>query len=375
MKQIAFLLALAPAFVLAADKPLIELKTSEETFVGKDLAHNGRQLWLMQRDGQLTQIDFKDVKSFRQVKPSFESYSAMEMKRELQEEFGREFQITGTTHYLICAAPGQGKAYGELFEQLYRDCYVHFSTRQYRMDKTTVPLVAIVFPTHKQFAAYARSEGIRNLTGLAGYYQPRTHRIAIFDPGTETASIERTQVSPFDQTPGSLDLFARASSIESGLKDTIIHEATHQVAFHFGLHSRIGETPKWTVEGLATVFENAESRQGYKPSAAIERVNRERYVWFQSYSKRRSPGTLESFLKSDALFQTLALDAYSEAWALTFFLMETRAAQHAKYLKRVADRDPLTRYSPEQRLADFKVEFGSDLAAFERQYLEFISKL
>src|SRR5262245_20690259 len=40
------------------------------------------------------------------------------------------------------------------------------------------------------------------------------------------------------------------ASTEAGLKDTMIHEATHQVAFNTGLHSRLGCNPKWVVEGL-----------------------------------------------------------------------------------------------------------------------------
>ena len=33
------------------------------------------------------------------------------------------------------------------------------------------------------------------------------------------------------------------------LHSTIVHETTHQVAFNTGLHSRIGQTPKWVIEG------------------------------------------------------------------------------------------------------------------------------
>src|SRR5204863_7870023 len=109
-------------------------------------------------------------------------------------------------------------------------------------------------------------------------------------------------------------------SFEGSLKDTMIHEATHQVAFNTGLHSRVGENPKWVVEGLATVFEAPGIRSSGAGPAVKNRINRERFIWFGNYAKaRRKPKSLEAFLSSDDLFKSAVLDAYSEAWAFSFF--------------------------------------------------------
>jgi hypothetical protein len=75
------------------------------------------------------------------------------------------------------------------------------------------------------------------------------------------------------------------------------------------------------------------------------------------------------------MFQTAALDAYAQAWALSFYLIETRSSKYAGYLKNIASRDPLKAYPKEERLSDFKNAFGSDLNMLEADFLRFISRL
>jgi len=35
---------------------------------------------------------------------------------------------------------------------------------------------------------------------------------------------------------------------------TIVHEATHQIAFNCGLHTRLSDCPVWFSEGIAMYF-------------------------------------------------------------------------------------------------------------------------
>ena len=77
----------------------------------------------------------------------------------------------------------------------------------------------------------------------------------------------------------------------------------------------------------------------------------------------------------DKLFESSILDAYSQAWALSYFLIETRPAKYVKYLKRIAQRDPLKSYPPEERLSDFKSAFGDDLEKLETSMLRYTKKL
>ena len=355
-----------------AATPLLKIQTKNETYIGKEIVHNEDYCWLLERDGKMKSFPFKAVTGFKRMANNFKPYSAAEIRSHLRLELGKEFEITGTTHYLVCAAPGYGKKYGKLFEQLYREMYVYFSTRGFQIEPLEFPLVAIIFPDHTQFVKYANADGITNTRGLAGYYQIKTNRIALFDPATS----RQTAATEF---PGSFDRssFARADT-SSSLRDTIIHEATHQVAFNLGLHSRLAETPRWIVEGLAMVFEHPEARSASKTGAASSRINRERFVWFGNYVKqRRYNYSLEKFIASDRLFQTQTLDAYSEAWALSFFLMETRSSEYARYLKRMAGRPLLGKYTAAQRLNDFHDSFGTrnKMKMFEAEYLRFIDQL
>jgi hypothetical protein len=173
---------------------------------------------------------------------------------------------------------------------------------------------------------------------------------------------------PFDREGA---VFAFDSSAES----TMVHEATHQVAYNLGLHSRIGSPPRWLVEGLAMVFETPGQRDRTSGGRLINRVNHERYIWFGGYRKRRPRRDLETYLRGDAPFGNAVLDAYAEAWALTFFLIETRPAQYARYLQRVNARSPFQPYEPEQRLSDFQESFGNNLDLFESHYLRFIDEV
>ena len=104
----------------------------------------------------------------------------------------------------------------------------------------------------------------------------------------------------------------RSASVD--IDGTVIHEATHQVAFNTGVHSRLASHPRWAVEGLATVFEAEGIRVRHDLTSPIDRINRERYLWFQDYaSNRRRAHSLGSFVSDDRAFEQSAMDAYSEA--------------------------------------------------------------
>jgi hypothetical protein len=77
----------------------------------------------------------------------------------------------------------------------------------------------------------------------------------------------------------------------------------------------------------------------------------------------------------DDLFEADPVAAYAEAWALSFYLCETRPQLYAKYLELTGGRDNFTEYSPAQRLSDFRSVFGQDLRLIENQYLQYMSEV
>lgn len=339
-----FLLA---ARAVAGTPALIEVQAGKHTLQGKIVANNDQLCWLMAQDGRLQRLDVSGVKNFRQISPSFRSWSPQIMRDQLRKEFGRQFEFGATRHYLVCATKeAKAKQYAEVLEDIYNSFHHYFSVRGFKLPEPEFPLVAVVFPDQAAFGQYARKDGVQSLTNLKGYYINTTNRIAAFEEENH----------------------------EGSLRDTLVHEATHQTAFNAGLHTRVGINPKWVAEGLATVFEAPGIRNSTVGSNPKTRINTERLIWFGSFSKsRRKEKSLEEFIASDAFFETSQLDAYSQAWALTFFLVETRPREYAKYLAAISARNPLQNYSSEARVADFKHAFGNEIALLEAEMLRFIA--
>lgn len=361
------ILGLVSSSAVADPPAYLELLVKDEPLRGKLVAMDKTNAWLMTREGHLHELEVKDIKSVKRLSPRFEPLSSAEVRDALRREFGKEFEVAGSEHYLVCAPPGKAKEYAQLFENIYRSFHGYFSVRGFRMTKPEFPLVAIVFPDHKTFDSYCQKDGFRAFRGLMGYYIRTTNRVALFDSGNAQAGILGEENAPGPIT----------ATIEAGLADTMVHEATHQVAYNTGLHSRLGTNPKWIVEGLATVFESSGIRDSASSRGkAFDRANKDRYVWFRNYAQsRRKPKSLAAFVSEDKPYQAAALDAYAEGWALSFYLIETRSANYARYLKTIANRDPMKDYPAEERLADFKKAFGSDLDLLEADFLRFITRL
>ena len=370
----------------AENPSFIELTSDGDDYQGKVYARDDETVWLIQRDGQLEEIEMESVTAFRKVSPQFQFYSHAEIRNALVKEFGNQFEFAGSTHYIVCGPKGQAKEYATVLEEIYRICFRYFSVRGFKIQQPKHPLIAIIFPSHKEFAEYCEDDDVAPSRGLRGYYSPDTNRIALF---AETKANDRRQSStweipiPMKRTKSLRpccrnNVFSRQSvlpSIEAGLKDTLIHEATHQVAFNFGLHQRIGDNPRWVVEGLATVFEAPGIRDSNNVTNRRDKLNLERYLRFQNYVKdRRVRGSLAAFIESDRAF-TSVLDAYAESWALTYYLTETQPRAYESYLKKIASRDPFEEYDKYDRRDDFEDAFGDDLNILEVSFLRYIASL
>ncbi len=383
-----FLLSVTTSY--AAPPALIEVQFAKDSVQGKVVAHSEKHFWLMSQDGRLRSMSTDSVHKYRQISPTFNSWSSSVLRDQLRREFSKPFSIVGTRHYVVCAVGEQkARAYAETFEELFRTFQMYISVRGFKVSEPDFPLVAIVFADFESFAKYAKGENVSVSKELKGYYLSTSNRIALYEtPGGDmtqnvplvpqanfpglpfAAAVDETNplglaLSPVGQAWG---------SFEGTLKNTLILEATHQVAFNMGLHSRIGESPKWVVEGLATVFEAPGIRNTSASTGSKMRINRERFVWFGNYCQsRRKAKSLETFLSNDDLFKTSTLDAYSEAWAFSFFLIETRPRLYAEYLKTIAARDPLRGYSAEARLADFTQTVSKEIPLLEAEFLRFIA--
>ncbi|MBC8290090.1 MAG: DUF1570 domain-containing protein [Planctomycetes bacterium] len=395
---LAILAVFATASSAQAEKTskLIELRVGTDRHQGRVLTRDSRNVLLLDRSGQITKLPLEKIKSFRTVSPQFAPLTPTMLNSALLRELGSGFQVKTTRHYVVAAGRGRAQRYVELFEGIYRAFHMHFSVRGFEIDRPEFPMVAIVFPSHASFARYAKKDAVDAKPGLMGYYMPTTNRVALFERGGDSGNASFSgglrsfggrgtprwtqpenwlkPSSPHAEFPASkpaLSILSRpVGSIQADLRDTMIHEATHQVAFNVGLHSRMRDNPQWVVEGLATAFEPDGMRDSAKGRSVKHRLNRERYVWFQNFAgKRRKDNSLADFVENDDLFKKSTLDAYSQAWALSFFLIETRPRKYATYLKRLAAG------TGEDRGKLFREVFGSNTRMLEAEMLRFFKRL
>ncbi|RLS75411.1 MAG: DUF1570 domain-containing protein [Planctomycetota bacterium] len=374
---------------------LIEIKDEFQTYTGKIIAKDSERCFLMDEFGVLTTHHISRLTSFRIVGDSFHRVSPSEFRKQLLTEFRSGYDIHVSAHYVVVGKKGKAKAYATLFEEIYRQVDSFYSIRGFETSEPEFTMVAIVFNTVDEFKEYCGRDQMLWSEDLRGYYSLKSNRVVLYDrPAKLNASTE----SPVDgdtsaastsndaltadeltlENPASnqATLAAMLNGVAGETADTIVHETTHQVGYNIGIHSRIGETPTWVIEGLATVLE-APGIRVRGSSDAADKINTVRLNWFNTeYESRRQPGDLARMVAGDEVFRNQALDAYSSAWAFTYFMTENpaRARSYIRYLRILGERDPLQHYTAEERLKDFQSAFG-DVSKIEMDFLRSIDRL
>jgi hypothetical protein len=196
---------------------------------------------------------------------------------------------------------------------------------------------------------------------VLGYYSYKSNRIAMYDL-TAGQRLNAAALSKYMRTERTVA--------------TVIHEATHQLAFNSGLHKRFADIPLWLSEGLAIYFETPDltSRKGWR---TIGKVNQVRLRQFVAYAKVRPVDSLNTLVATDDRFQKLgeARNAYAESWAFCYFLIKHHSDEFAEYLKILQAKEPLIDDNEEARLSDFVEAFGKPPQEMNRDFMRRIGKL
>ena len=382
----------------AANGPrLIEVSDGLQTWTGMVVAKSAEDCYIIDRFGRQVQVPISHLKSFQVVAENFRPASQTEFRRMLEAELGSGYEVAASKHYVVCGDRGRSRSYAALFEDIYHQVDSFYSIRGFRTSEPATPLVAVVLRNQAEFKKYCEQDQVPWTEGLRGYYLRTSNRVAMYDtpklrqtvrlmPGADLPSRDTTLIASMDSSglaPHPFgEMFAQrttglASTVSGETTDTIIHETTHQVGFNIGIHSRIGDTPAWAMEGLATVLESPGMRSRGDSGSPNDTLNPERLDWFKrEYATRRQPGDLAKLIASDDMFRTQVLDAYSAAWGITWFLTENpaRARMFAKYLRTVSERNPVEPYTPEDRLKDFQFVFG-DISRLEVDYVRAMDRL
>ncbi|MEX1042535.1 MAG: DUF1570 domain-containing protein [Pirellulaceae bacterium] len=332
----------------------IKLRYQQDELIGTAVLFSAEEVRLLGRDGQIWHLDPNHVADYAPVEPRFRPASQAEVRGQLLREYGRQFEVSGTGHYLVVHPAGQRQQWAERFEQLYRSFHQYFTARGIPTTQAEFPLVAVVMPNYASYREAAAEVGVRVSPGLVGFYSPRSNRVMMYDMTSINPALEFSEES----------------------MATLIHEATHQTAFNAGVHSRLAPQPKWLVEGLATMFEAPGVWNSREFPRQADRIVKTRLAEFQQYMQQgRQPNSLADFVAEDTAYLRRPATAYGEGWALCFYLIETRPREFAKYLQKVATRAADQPYPAEQRLADFQTAFGENPNLLESHFLRYVGQL
>ncbi len=343
------------ASVQGADRVTVRLALDGAWLEGTPVAWNAQQVLFLARNGFLFEFAPDQVGEFQEPASGFRPWSQSEMRGQLQKEFGRRFDVSGTGNYLVVHPSGERDRWASRFEELFRSFVHYFSVRGMQPAPPEFPLVAIVFHSQQEFAQYVEQTGGSAPPGILGFYSPRTNRVILYDMTSGEGDDANWYVNA----------------------ETIIHEATHQMAFNTHIHNRCAVPPRWAGEGLAMLFEAPGVWDARHHPNAQDRINVARLEMFRRYLEAgRHEGQLGQFVsQSERVFAAAPSVAYAESWALSFFLSEKEPSRYMKYLARTAQREPLTEYSPAEQLREFTDVFGTDLKMLEARFLRFIRQL
>ncbi len=374
--HLLLLIALAvPGTSYALDHVVMRRDTRDHYLSGQKVvtAEDGGIL-LMARDGTLWAIEPDELVSERSDDEPFAPFSPDELATRLLEELPGGFQIHTTRHYLICYNTSRAYASwcGALFERLYRGFDNFWTRKGMKLHEPEFPLVAIVFNDRASYAAHTQDELGKRADSIVGYYSLRSNRVLMYDlTGIEALRTARGRRNSAAQ----INLVLSRPEAEQVVA-TIVHEATHQIAFNSGMQTRFADIPLWVSEGLALYFETPDLRSS-KGWRMIGAVNQHRLLRFRRYLAARPPTSLKRLLADDTRLRNTAtaLDAYAEAWALTYYLIQKHPRQYVRYLQMLAEKQPLVWDDPQTRLREFQAAFGDDLGELDADFLRRMQKL
>lgn len=325
---------------------------------------------LLGRDGILWPVPKEDLVDRRKDDKPFLPLSREELAKKITAALPDGFRIHSTKHYLICynTSPAYAEWVGGLYERLYAAFYNYWQRRKVELKEPQFPLVALVFDSQPSYARYARAELGDATKTIIGYYSLKSNQVNMYD----LTGIEELNFSGDRNSAGRINAVLSQPGAERTVA-TIVHEATHQLAFNSGLQTRFADIPFWVSEGIAIYFEtpDLQSSKGWRNIGGINRVN---LFNFRKSLRDRPPDALERLLSDDKRFRDpqTASAAYAEAWALNYFLLRKHEADYLKYLGELSQLSALVEEGTDFRLTMFKKHFGNDLAALDAEFLRYM---
>lgn len=321
-------------------------------------------------DQRLEVVPGADVQSREAVPTAPEPFAPRALGDAVLRTLPAGFDQLATRHYVVCF--DTSRAYAQwcaaLFERLH-DAFMNFWRQAgFEVAEPEHPLVVVIFADKQRYEEHAAADLGAATDRVVGYYNLLSNQVTTFDlTGSDLVGGRPSR------SAGRAGLEILSSSRAAGLVATLVHEATHQMAFNCGLHRRLAAVPLWVSEGVAIYFETPDvsSDRGWRGIGGVNGPRRERFV-----ASRRA-GWFADIVRSDESFRTAdeALDAYAGAWAATAFLVQTRKAAFIGYLSTLSEKEPLVDDDADSRLEEFTTAFGVEPGALEEAIAKFVARL
>ena len=337
-----------------------------------ELTGQDDSILLLARDGVLWSIMPDEIVKHTSDEKPYQALSVAEMTREMKGQLPKGFEVYETTHYLIFHSTSRAYAHwcGTLLERLYTAFHTFWTRKGFDLAEPDSRLVAVIFADEASYRQYLHAELGGNGGQMIGYFNLLTNRVNMYD-------LTGTQSGGRANRLGSSAQINQVLSAPDAVRNvaTIVHEATHQIAFNCGLHTRLSDCPLWFSEGIAVFCETPDLRSA-KGWSGMGGVNPMRLPQFRQYLRQRPSDSLRTLISTDKRFRdrSQGLDAYAEAWALTYFLIRQHSKQYVEYLRMLSAKKPILTDTPQDRIVQFERHFG-DLKRLDAEFLRYMAKV
>ncbi|MCM2369423.1 DUF1570 domain-containing protein [Aporhodopirellula aestuarii] len=299
-------------------------------------------------DGRIWSIQPEQI-THRENGPPPSPITASELENRMLSELPAGFDAFHTAHYVIMHQGNTEYArdVGTLFESLYRAFFTFWKNQRVSLDEPKYPLVAVVLRDRNAFLRHASAEIGETAQSVIGYYHLESNWMTTY----------------------------RVANIERNIA-TIIHEATHQLAYNCGLQTRFADNPMWVSEGLAMFFESPDlsNPRGWRGVGRVNIVNLKRW---RRYQPKRPSDSLVTMFADDSRFRSAATaeDAYGESWAMTYFAIRTMKEEYIKYLQELSKSEPLRERTGRERIEMVESAFGMSVKELDEKFVNYMMRV
>ncbi len=323
-------------------------KQGETVNVEARLAGSGQGMHALELDDGSIRLVPQRAVTKREVAEGPEPIDTKEMIKRLTNKFGQEkFRAYDRKPYVIgvvLAAPlpksHESRVRGLLrqaakFMRNVETTFMSYARNvRFPTQPPRFPLVLLIFESDDDFENYAKEvTGQRGLSAqnIAGFYSGLSNWLAI----------RLTECSDFEVP---------------------LHEAIHLQVYNRHVLQRLGPSPVWFNEGIATGFQGDGTKISGNPTLLNAR--------YALRANKAAAIDWANVVGDDKAFRgdVLAGDAYMHAWSLHWLLVTKYKVAYSNYVKLLAQKQPLAEVTAEERTQEFEEAFGKSVRELQQEF-------